>query len=69
MQGLADYYDKHRAVTQKEQLDAIQTYTKLLEFIERYCTLVHAYLPDVCGHVMQHLNGIHEHLLRLDKSI
>ena len=36
LQGLADYYDKHRAVTQEEQLDAIQTYTKLLKFIERY---------------------------------
>ena len=31
LQGLADYYDKHRAVTQEEQLDAIQTYTKLLQ--------------------------------------
>ena len=40
MQGLADYYDKHKPVTQDEQKDAIDTYTRLLTFVERYREIV-----------------------------
>ena len=36
MQGLANYYDKHRPVVQQEQLDALDTYSKLLSFVERF---------------------------------
>ena len=35
LKGLADYYDKHKPVTQEEQVDAIDTYSKLLTFVER----------------------------------
>ncbi|XP_064390327.1 superkiller complex protein 3-like isoform X2 [Halichondria panicea] len=36
--GLANYYDKHRPVVQQEQLDALNTYSKLLSFVESDAT-------------------------------
>lgn len=36
MQGFADFYDNHKPVVKDEQLEAIETYTKLLHFVDKY---------------------------------
>lgn len=35
-QGFADFYDHRKPVVKKEQLEAIDVYTKLLPFIEKW---------------------------------
>ncbi len=44
MQGFANYHDEHRPVVKDEQLEAIETYTKIITFLEKYvikCTVCH----------------------------
>lgn len=35
-QGFADYHDKYKPVIKDDQVEAVQIYSKLLSFIERY---------------------------------